>query len=333
MESKEYRILDCDKYLSYNQLKKAMIRNAETLIMLEKKVKKLRELNVKNTTVEEPKEEKQAILTSSEEDIEENSILDEINYYLSLINEIDFSEEENLTEKIMMSLPSIKHGNFQTIIYGINAEILKNINEIKRFIEEEKENFTKEELQEFKDDVVENQRKMMLINQAVNYSLTSEESNLKEETPNKLVFLNTTSGNVYALRDIQNIDEEYYEGFYELFKSIEDGTFKNVKVLNNGNRETAGVSEVRGFKRRIIFDRVGYDTYAIIAAFTKKSNKDSIYINGLKDRIAIYNSQRNSFKENSKNINYVLEQQEILNQIYEKIGPKELSDITEKGCK
>ena len=333
MESKEYRILNCDKYLSYNQLKKAMIHNAETLIMLEKEVKRLRELNMKNTTVEEHKEEKQIILTINEEDTEENNILDEINYYLSLVNKIDFNEKENLNERIMMSLPSIKNGNFQTIIYGINAEILKNINEIKRFIEEEKESFTKEDLQEFRNDILENQRKIMLINQAINCSLNYENKTIKEETPNKIVFLNTTSGNVYALKDIKSIDKEYFERFNGLFNSIEDGTFKNIKYLDSNNPNVAGVTEVRDFKTRIVFDRINSKTYAIIAVFIKKSDNDTGYLDFLERRVATYREQKESIISKIKNIDYMLEQQEILKQIYEKIRPKELSDIAEKGCK
>lgn len=333
MESKEYRILDCDKYLSYNQLKKAMIRNAETLIMLEKEVKRLRELNVKNQNAEEYIENTQVTLPRNKEYTEENSILGEINYYLSLVNKIDFSEEENLTERIMMSLPSIKHGNFQTIIYGINAEILKNINEIKRFIEEEKENFTKGELQEFKDDVVENQRKMMLINKVINNPDTFEIETIKEETLNKLVFLNTTSGNVYALRDIKTIDKEYFERLNGLFNSIEDGTFKNIKYLDSNNPNVAGVTEVRDFKTRIVFDRLDSKTYAIIAVFIKKSDNDAGYLDFLERRVAAYREQKEKILLNSKNIDYMLEQQEILNQIYEKLGSKQLTEVTEKGWK
>ena len=331
MENNEYRILDCDKYLSYNQLKKAMILNANTLIMLEKEVNRLRELNVKNKNTKEQIENIQVTLTNKEEYIEENSILDEINYYSSLLNQIDFNEKESLTERIIMSLPSIKNGNFQTIIYGINAEILKNINEIKKFIEEEKESFTKDELNEFKTEILENQRKIMLINQTINFSLNREIITINEETPNKLVFLNTTSGNVYALKDIKLIDKEYFERFNGLFNSIEDGTFKNIKYLDSNNPNVAGVAEVKDYKTRIVFDRLDSKTYAIIAVFIKKSDNDAGYLDFLERRVAAYREQKEKIILNIKKIDYMLKQQEILNEIYEKLDSKQLTEVTEKG--
>lgn len=69
-----------------------------------------------------------------EDKTDENNILDEINYYMSLLDDIDFSDVENINENIILALPSINHGNFMNIIYGIFAQIIKYINEIKKFI-------------------------------------------------------------------------------------------------------------------------------------------------------------------------------------------------------
>ena len=112
-----------------------------------------------------------------------------------------------------------------------------------------------------------------------------------------------------------------------MLKSIEEGTFKNVKKLTSNNNGTAGISEVKGFKRRVIFDRVGPNTYVVIGIYTKKSNKDKSYLDPLKNRIAIYRKRREYIVEQAKNDEYIKEQQEILNGIYEIIKPKQEKEI------
>ena len=87
--------------------------------------------------------------------------------------------------------------------------------------------------------------------------------------------------------------------------------------MTSGNNKTAGISKVKGFKKRIIFDRVGYDTYIIIGAFVKKSDKDKSYMEPLKRRIAIYRANREKIVEKIKNEEGYLERQAgILDELY-----------------
>ena len=83
---------------------------------------------------------------------------------------------------------------------------------------------------------------------------------------------------------------------------------------------------MKGFKKRVIYDRVGFDTYAIIGAFVKKSNRDKGYIEQLENRIATYSKIKdNIIKKIKEEEGYLDSQRDILNQIYGK-GDKEHSD-------
>lgn len=328
-----YKFIDITNGLSVLEMETATQENTKTIKLLSEEVKRLKSVSLQSEL------EKSRILDITiEEDITEeidddSSLLDEITYYYSKIIEatsISPLDSVNLKEL----LPSLKNSNYQNIIYGICALLLKEINEILEFIQTENAGLTKEELQEFKEEALTKQKLMHEINVS-NIEKQEEIISEKEEPLNNIVFLETTSGNIYAEQDLSpnTIPSEYYAGFYELFKSIEEGTFKNVKKLTANNNGTAGISEVKGFKRRVVFDRVGPNTYVIIAVFVKKSDMDKGYIDPLKKRIAVYRKNRETIVEKTKDSEYMLKQKEILNRMYETLKPKEDAKSIQKELK
>lgn len=318
----EYKFIDVSMEQSVTQIEKNTQENIKTIKLLSDEVKRLKSASVLK---EETNNNVPDIITESdeEEELDEDySLLEEIKYYYSkIINEKD--KLSNLTDNKILKelLPSTKNSNYQNIIYGINTLILKEINEILGFINLDGLELTKEELQEFKDEILFKQKLIQHIN-SNNIDKQDEESVV--EVLNNIVFLETSSGNIYAKEDLNPniIPSEYYAGFYELIKSIEEGTFKNVKKLTSNNNRTAGISEVKSFKRRVIFDRIDYNIYVILGIFTKKSDKDKGYIDALKRRISIYRNNKESIVERIKDANYISEQKEILDEIYEITKPK-----------
>ena len=322
----EYNLKEINQNQSLDIIEENILENIDTLNKLTKKIKEIEESNAKeqnefisskeNRIKENTKKEKNII-----ENDDENSLIEEINYYYLQIKDLDINKE-NYLEKLIQELPSKRNGNYYDIILGINTFLMKEINEIKNFLETEKDIITKEELRDFKQDIIEIQTKINSIIKLSN-SNDLEIENSKEEVHNNIVFLETESGNIYAKNDLFSnyVPPEYYEGFLELIRSIEDGTFKNVKYLTSGNNKTAGISEVKGFKKRVIFDRVGYNTYAILGIFIKKSDKDKSYLEPLKNRIAIYRRNRDYIVRQIQNEDdYLDEQRKVLDDIYQLLG-------------
>ena len=57
------------------------------------------------------------------------------------------------------------------------------------------------------------------------------------------------------------------------------------------------MSEVKNHKTRIVFDRIGFDTYVVIAVFMKKSDNDKGYLNFLEHRVSLYRKQKQQLIE------------------------------------
>lgn len=319
----EYKFIDITKDLSVIEMEEQIKTNIKTIKLLNEEVRRLKQVSKQEETIiENDIKDAEEVDELFDTEIEnEDSLIEEINYYYSRI----LSEDDSVLKEF---LPSLRNSNYQNIVYGICALLLKEITEIKVFIETEKDSLTKQELEDFKEEIINKQRLITEINKA-NVEIIDKGESEENKISNNIVFLETSSGNIYAKEDLNPnvIPSEYYAGFYELLKSIEEGTFKNVKKLTSNNNGTAGISEVKGFKRRVIFDRVGYDTYVVIGIYTKKSNKDKSYLDPLKNRIAIYRKRREYIVEQAKNDEYIKEQQEILNGIYEIIKPKQEKDI------
>ena len=95
---------------------------------------------------------------------------------------------------------------------------------------------------------------------------------VEKHQENELVYLKSDIGNYYALKDLDDIPKEYYASFLELLLSIQNNRFKNRKNLTDISK----VLEVKNFKTRIIFSRVGQTKYAILGMFMKKVDKDKL---------------------------------------------------------
>lgn len=305
------------------EMKEDTFKNIDILKELATELETLRLGNTSTSTKSNQlKEINENIIDKIEENDDENSILEEINYYYLQIKDFNFDNSQEYLEKLTKELPSRKKTNYQEIILGINTFLMKDINEINTFLEEEKDNLSINELEEFKQDILEIKQKINAILYLSKVELSSPKQ--LEEKLNNIVFLETTSGNIYTLDDLDNnkVPLDFYEGFSELIHSIEDGIFKNAKFLTSGNQKTAGICEVKGFKKRVIYDRVGFDTYAILGAFIKKSDKDKGYIDQLGNRIAIYRKNKDSIiKRINEEEGYLDSQKDILNQIYEFLEP------------
>lgn len=282
---------------SEEELFRVVKDNIKTANMMESEVKKLRSMTkIKHTKktksyktnpniAKDQKEEKQKIEIN--QDFE-----DEFNYYYDEIKKI--SSMDCSREHIEENLPQKSNYDYASILLRIKAELLRNIKEIHELLMTEKENLTKEDWLEFREEITLNEQKIQLITEIEKSK--EKECSQEEQKRNHLILVPTSGGNIRVIEELKRIDSAYYEGFLGLFQSIIDGSFKNVKRFDHNHSQLYGISEVKDFKIRVIFDRIGPHDYAILTAFIKKTDKDKSYVEKLINTVMQYKNQKERLK-------------------------------------
>lgn len=233
----------------------------------------------KNKIIEDKKEEE--ITTSPEEPRETTEEFeDEVDYYYEAIHNLTTIA---LVECIEDFLPTKDHPYYDILMYRLYAEILREIKDIKDFIGTEE--LTEEEQAELKREIEISKLKISKIKR-----LLSEKDKEEEKTPTKretdLIFVPTSTGRIRVFDELESMPPEYYDELFELFSSIKNGTFKGVKRFQGANY--ARTSEVKGKLMRVVFDRIGKNSYAIITAFAKKFDTSTAYRTSLESVIQSY---------------------------------------------
>lgn len=301
-----------EKIIRYNIGKANTIRNELKLL----------ESTIKSSKTKVENRNSEVDIKTTEMETEEET--EEYEYYYSNIMD-DLGEkliidDEELKQILISNLPSTENKKYLNIVNRIKLELLKEIYEYEKFKEEE----TDEKCKEMFEKEIDFYKKVL---KTIDYILTEELDTSIEKSSkidNHLIFLKTHSGSIYAENDLLSIKEEYYESFKELLESIKNGTFKNVKMFNKTNRVLGGISEVKGFKTRIVFDRIDKDKYVIINIFIKKSDNDKGYQEFLKTRVDFYKKNKEVIKEQLKDNDYIEENKTIANNLFNGLENKNL---------
>ena len=292
--------INTDTITDDEELLKALKHNNKVSSSMKQEIKEMEKLDEANKKMSF-KIEKQNFEEDDEYEEEQDEDSDYLYYYEPIK---DVSEDISITELekiIKENLPSKNNPNYFKIISRMMAEILK---EIMEYEEIKSDSIGEKEIIEETQKLIDlNKRKINFIR-----STKEKETNEEEVKENNLYFLKTTSGNIYCLNDLDKIKNEYYESLEELFKSIKDGTFKRAKRLNSNNLKTSSLSEVRGFKTRVLFDKLDENNYIIIMCVVKKCNYDNGYKKSLETRGLTYRamkpkilSQKNSEESKTEN--------------------------------
>lgn len=292
--------IDTNTITDDEELLKALKHNNKVSSSMKQEIKEMEKLDEANKKMSF-KIEKQNFEEDDEYEEEQDEDSDYLYYYEPIK---DVSEDISITELekiIKENLPSKNNPNYFKIISRMMAEILK---EIMEYEEIKSDSIGEKEIIEETQKLIDlNKRKINFIR-----STKEKETNEEEVKENNLYFLKTTSGNIYCLNDLDKIKNEYYESFEELFKSIKYGTFKRAKRLNSNNLKTSSLSEVRGFKTRVLFDKLDENNYIIIMCVVKKCNYDNGYKKSLETRGLTYRamkpkilSQKNSEESKTEN--------------------------------
>lgn len=242
----------------------------------------------------------------------EDDLSDTIEYYYQNIVSIDCLDATVLEERVLGNLPDKNNQYYDTILLQIQMRLLKNIKEIEEFINE-MDQIDTNDLTGFKAEIELNDTKIKLINKI---RKRAEIVETEAKTYNNLIFVPTSGGNIRVLEELSHIDIEYLDGFKGLFDSIKDGSFKNMQRFYSANNKNAGVSQVKDYKIRVVFDRISSHDYAIITAFVKKSDNDMGYLRSLISKIKNYDRVRSILKENVTNPEFMNLQKSYENELY-----------------
>lgn len=245
-----------------------------------------------------------------EEDVITKEIIDtsedfevEVEYYLSELSKASDDEIEDI-------LPTRSNYHYENIMLRLMAEITHDISDIKEMMITD--NMSKEELDEFKEEIITLGRRRNIIKKSL-LEVEKEDTITKS---NKLIFMPISGNNKIRIFDeLKDIPQEEFEGFLELLASIKDGTFKNIKRFVN-NDSLKGALEVRGYQRRVVFQRLSKDCYAIITMFVKKTQNDRGYQQQLKYKYGEYKNMEKELKEKIKEEEFLEENKKYEEELF-----------------
>lgn len=249
---------------------------------------------------------------------------DSVLYYRLELQGLD---KDATIEEVREILPSEDDYDYKKIILRLIAELHKSNREINECLAEE--NLKEIDFLPFKQEIETNQRRIAILQEL--FIEEKEKEEVTEHTEkNRFIFVETNTGQPVALNEIRHIDDSYYKRFIALFDSIKDGTFKKLKRFTTTQIDLRGISEVKGYQTRVLISQIGPHEYAIISAFTKKTNRDKAYGEYIALRIAEFKRQEDYLKSRleseeflSQNANYQEELYKILGKTEEKGQVKE----------
>ena len=226
----------------------------------------------------------------------------EMDEYINLYNNLD---SDFTMDDLLSILPDISNNRYNEIILRLKAESLREIHELYELcsLEDNKDEYLKA--------IRFHTNKMLLLDEC-----NKSYNNPKEERKNKIILVPTTGGNIRLIEELSHIPFEYYPDFLELVDSIVNGTFKNFKRFTGANNKLKSLSEVKGFQVRVVFSRIGVDSYALISAFVKKSDIDKAYVETLIKKVGDYYNIKESLINNLNNEEFIEENNKNVSELY-----------------
>ena len=313
--------------LTEGQLIEVIEENAKTAAFTREEIRKLK-------AAAKPKTATPSIIidnskTEEQPAVDRSDFEDEVEYYYSQVKEIT---PATISEKLHLCVPKRTNKNFEKIILRLKLESLRNIREINEVIREYSSVADPEEMQMFKDEILFEQEKIAFYDQLLSPVKEEVEQVEEEEQSNRMIFVPTNGGNIRILDEIDHIPDTFYDLFLELFLSIKDGSFKNVKRFTN-NAALTGLVEVKNPQSRVVFARLNENTYAIITAFVKKTQRDKGYLDSLKNKAADYKAISEILKRNLSNPEFLELHQQYEEELFRKLGYDPVTKTFVKGGK
>lgn len=307
---------DLLEIIELNQVKAGELREAIRKLKVDfakvDNVKKaVRRLEIKKTT-------------PADSSAQDSLFEDEISFYLDDYKKLghDFSRED-----LIEILPSRKNYDYKRIVLRLMSESVKEMKELHEFIAEGSD-LEESELLELRSMLLHEEKKLSSLREIL--SMKDEES-LEQSVDNQLILVPNRGGTIRVIDEIEHLPKEYYQAFLELIQSIVDGTFKGVKRFTNNNA-VKGLCEVKGNDgERVLFMRLNHDSYAIISAFVKKTDKDRGYFDALKRKVADYREVEESLRIGLEDEEFLHDNELYVQELFRLLNPRESVKKNVKG--
>ena len=322
----EFKFVDVDD-ISEDDLISVLDYNRRCANKVRNEISKLKEVTTVFQKGDFNSKNNFSYLLKNDENKENKRIIDvdfegEVDYYLSDFKLLEINDLESNIDQV---LPSRKNSNYKRIIMRIISEMIRDIKELNEIIVSES-NMSSNDLKEYRDEILCCRKKIELLKLKISKSSNENINTLEdedEEIENTLIFVPTLRGNIRVLDDLKNIPVDYYAGFLGLFKSIKDGSFKNIKRFTEID-VLRGAIEVKDFKIRVVFTRLSKNKYAILSAFMKKTDNDLAYRRPLEIKMQDY--KNNIYKiimEQLDNPEYLEYNKKIEEELFRILGENE----------
>lgn len=159
------------------------------------------------------------------------------------------------------------------------------------------------------------------------FKIRNQDVNSNTSTPkNILIYLTTEYGNISIENDLKAIPIEFYDSFYSLLLSIQNGSFKNMKRIGTsaGNYKT-NMLQVKENYSRVLYDQIEPGIYIITTMFVKKFQVAKDYQSNLKNVDSLLHNRlsyiRNQLKNNREE--FLRTNQNITDALLEKLLAKD----------
>ena len=246
----------------------------------------------------------------------------EVEFYLSDFLDLKVYDKESIEDV----LPSRSNYNYERIVLRIMAEITHDIKDIREIIISDSD-MDKDDLEEYKEELLSLTNKRDTLREILLY----EEDEIDNNKQNTLIFLPIKGTEEFRIFDeLKSIPQEEYAGFLELFESIKNGTFKNIRRFTN-NKGLNGAIEVKGHQIRVVFQRLSKDCYGIVSMFMKKTQNNNEYRSTLINRYTEFKSMEKELKEKIKDQDFILKNKQLEEELFTILSSSKVNE--EGGCK
>lgn len=290
----------------YEILFRVQIHNLNIIRVFEKENKNLRNFQqTSNNNIPQRKIQNEIILP----EVQKANIIKKVssNYdIISSFESIDLTELEDYIKSC------INNDDFNDLINTLLLNVKENIITIKKMKNEEylKSGIWNNTFDEY----------LLKLNNILNILFKYQHYIINEQnnSQNTIIYLTTEYGNINIASDLKAIPIEFYDSFYILLNSIQNGTFKNLKRIGTqSNNYKTALLQVKENFTRVIFDQIEPNIYIILTMFVKKVSTSKDYHNNLKTVDILLAKQlpfirnqlmmnRNNFLELNNNITQIL---------------------------